>query len=178
MSKVQEDTSEKRGKGGKGVVIIVAFCVIIAALVGVILYLLKPQAQDEEKRNVVITPENVEEVIKDMEEEEYVAPGYYTVSMSNEWHFKEGNSVSEDAFVQNDAKNTNDVFFDVFIAGDEEHAIYKSPIIPRGSSLEQIALEDNLEAGNYDCIVIYHLVDDEQNTLSTLRVGITIIVEN
>lgn len=175
------EEQKKTRKGGL-VFIGIAVAVIIAALLIVIIYLLlsRNTKPEEERRNVVITPENVESVLQEMEErqeQESVAPGYYTVTMSTIWHFETGNAVSEDASVVNVEANTNDVYFDVVLAEDEERVVYKSPVIPRGERLKDIVLDEPLEAGAHDCVMIYHLIDEEQNTLSTLRVAFTIIVE-
>jgi hypothetical protein len=137
----------------------------------------KPEEKAEERRNVVITQENAQEMIAQMTQEEVVPITYYTVTMTPEWHFKNGEAASEDAYVENAISNSTDVYFDIFIKGDEENAILKSPIIPRGGHMEAITLDKALDAGEYDCVCIYHLVDEEQNTLSTLRVTVKIIVE-
>ena len=171
--KNRTEETQKGGKAKKRTIILLV--VVIAALVGVILFLVFRNS-GEEKRNVVVTPDNVDEVIADMDEAEYTEPGYYETSMTTTWHFADGESVSEDAYVANVANNTNDVYFDVVLSENEDTVIYKSPVIPIGSSLEQIALDEPLEDGSYDCVVIYHLVDDEQNTISTLRVTVTVIV--
>lgn len=165
-------------KGGKKTVGIVVLIIVILVLVGVIVYLLlSRRPAEEERRNVVVTPDNVEEIIEQMAEEEAVEPGYYIVTMNYDWHFPTGDAVSPDAYVQNMTENTNAVYFDVFLAEDEENAVYKSPVIPVGSSLQDIALDTDLDAGTYDGICVYHLVDEEQNTISTLRVTVTLIVE-
>lgn len=164
------------GKGGK-IAIFVGIAVIIALLVVVIILLLRGQKKEEPKRNVVVTQDNVEEVVDNMALDEYIEPGYYSASMTNTWHFATGDAISEDAFVENKEENTNDVYFDVFLASDEENPILQSPVIPRGAELDNISLDTPLDAGTYDCVMVYHLVDEEQNTISTLRVGITIIVE-
>lgn len=174
-------TSEGGVKGKKrGLLIGISVVIVIAALVGVIVYLVLAQGgeqRDTEKRNQVITPDNVNEILSDMENSQSVEPGYYTVRMSNDWHFATGDSVSSDAYVENVVENTNDVYFDIVRADNEDEVIYKSPVIPRGSALENIALDIDLESGTYDCVMIYHLVDEEQNTISTLRVTQKIIVE-
>lgn len=170
----------KKGRGGIKVVIL-GGAVLIVILVIIIIALLTRQensdAERETKRNVVVNQQNAEEVAEELIHQEYVAPGYYSVQMTTTWHFQTGNVVSEDAYVANDAGNTNDVYFDVFLAEDESTPILESPVIPRGAELDSIALDTPLEAGNYDCIMIYHLVDEEQNSISTLRIGFTIIVE-
>lgn len=184
----EENQAQKRGKGGAKAVYILGFSTVFLAMAGTIVYLLvsrqteQPetmQEQREELRDVVVTEDNVDDLIKQMEEEAkaYTPPGYYEVEMNFEWHFATGDAVSEDAYVGNPATNTNAVYFDLFLAEDEENPIYQSPVIPLGGSLKDIALDVPLEAGTHDCVLVYHLVDDDQNTLSTLRVSVTVIIE-
>jgi hypothetical protein len=173
----QQDTNTSKSR-----VIGICVAVVMAALVGVIVYLLVTRTTGikEEPRNVVVTQNNVEKVLDNlekMEESESVAPGYYTVTMNPTWHFKTGSEASYDAIVKNVEANTNDVFFDIVLEEDENKVLYKSPVIPRGGELKDIALEEQLSAGTYPCVVIYHLIDEDQNTLSTLRVTLSIIVE-
>lgn len=168
----QSQTEQKGGDKKKGVVKKVVAVTAVVAVVGALLYYFWPR----EERNVV-TQNNVNSVIRDMDDAEPVETGYYMVTMNNEWHFPNGEAPSSDAYVENDPENANAVYFDVFLADDETNAIYKSPVLPLGTSLENITLDTPLDAGTYDCICEYHLVDDDQNTLSTLRVTITIIVE-
>lgn len=175
-----KNEQSKKGKGG--LVIGIAVGVVIVALIGVIVYLLITRnAQPEpEKRNVVVTQENAEQVyeeINKMDESSSVAPGYYTVTMNPTWHFKSGTETSYDAVVENVENNTNDVYFDIVLESDESQVLYKSPIIPRGGKLTDIALDEQLTVGTYPCVVIYHLVDENQNSLSTLRVTLSIVIE-
>ena len=177
MAKKQEQKKMRKG----GLVIGITVVIIIAALVGIILYLLlsRDEKPKEELRNVVITPENVERVLQEIDEaqEEVTVPEYYTVTMNPTWHFASGEEASYDAVVINTETNTNDVYFDIVLESDEEKVLYKSPVIPRGGRLEEIALEEVLGEGTYNCVVIYHLVDEEQKTLSTLRVALKLVVE-
>lgn len=182
------------GEGSKkkktNVILICGVVVIIALLVVIIVLLMgnkeevseAPESNEvataeEPRRSVVVTKDTVDDILDDMMQQEYVEPGYYSASMTTEWHFATGDAVSEDAYVQNLRENTNDVYFDVFLAENEEEAIYESPVLPRGSELGGIALDTALSAGTYDCVMVYHLIDEEQNTVSTLRVGFKIIVE-
>jgi hypothetical protein len=98
--------------------------------------------------------------------------------MTTTWNFSTGDAVSDDAYVRNAPENTNDVYFDVVLEEDENQVLYKSPVIPRGEELEGIKLDTKLSKGTYPAVVIYNLVDDQQKTISTLRVGINIIVAN
>lgn len=171
----QNQVAEK--KTGKLKWMILGAVIIIVILAAVICFLLFKGREEEPKRNVVVTKDNIEEVADDMMNQEYIEPGYYSTSMSTTWHFSTGDAISEDAYVENREENTNDIYFDVFLADNEEEAIYKSPLLPRGSELDNIVLDTPISAGTYDAVVVYHLVDEEQNTVSTLRVGVTIIVE-
>lgn len=176
----QGNTSSSNGKKGGTKVVIAIGVVVIIALVAVIIYLLWPKNKEEEKRNVVVTPDNIEEVLQDMATEKTSA-GYYTVTQNSTWNFPDSKSPSTNAYVENAVNNTNDVYFDVFINGeenDENNALIKSPIIPVGSSLKEISLEKELDAGTYDCVLIYHLVDEDQNSIDTLRVSVTLVIES
>lgn len=165
--KAQQDHKKKR-RGG----ILVAIVIIV--LLAIIVYLLWPR--EKEQRNVLVTPDNVERVLKEAQEKEEM-DGYYTVTMNPTWHFGTGDVASYDGIVENVQENTNDIYFDVVLEEDESKVLYSSPIIPRGGRLDQIKLDEVLDAGTYNCIVIYHLVDEEQNTLSMVRVTVKIVVE-
>jgi hypothetical protein len=180
----ETETVKKSSNAGK-IVIIVATLVIIALLAVIVVLLLKGNKKEvEDKRDdvaargVVVNQNNAEQIVDDMVKKPYVEPGYYEASMTNVWHFADSKSVSSDAYVANVEGNTNDVYFDVFLASDEENPILESPVIPRGAKMEEIKLDKELDAGTYDCVMIYHLIDENQATVSTLRVGITVIIEN
>ena len=173
------DKENKQTGNVAKIAIIAGIIVIISLLITVIVLLVKGRSgnNEEAKRNVVVTADNAEQVVKELVEQEYVEPGYYTTEMSMTWHFATGDAVSEDAYVKNDESNTNDIYFDVFLSGDETTPILESPVIPRGAELDNISLDKQLDAGTHDCIMVYHLIDEEQNTVSTLRIRFTIIVE-
>lgn len=162
------------GRGGK--IAIIVGGIVIVILIGIILWLLFGK-DDEKKRNVVVTPDNVDEVIEEMEQTEFVAPGSYQVTMNNTWNFPDGSSPSSNAYVENATANTNSVYFDILLA-DTEEVIYSSPILPIGSHLEDITLDKDLEAGNYDCVIKYTLIDENGDDLSSVRVSMSIVVEN
>lgn len=174
----QENKQNNGEKGGNKSVVIVGIIavIIIAVLVGVIVFLLKPQ--EEAKRNVVVNEENVEEVIQEIvQNSETTAPGTLGVKMNGIWNFENGTATSKNAYVENPVRNTNDVYFDIILA-DTEETIYESPILPVGSHLENISLDKDLEAGTYDCVIIYHVVDENQKSLSTVRLTLKVVIEN
>jgi hypothetical protein len=185
-SQRKTNTASGTGKGGtvKPAAIVVGI-VIIGVLIAVIIFLVlsrkgEPQApvdDEADRRNVVITQENLDEILAQMSEGEFTDTGYYTVTMNNEWYFPTGKGVSTNAYVENSVENRNDVYFDLFLEEDEENPIYESPVIPLGASLTEIGLDTDLAQGTYPCVLVYHLIDEGQNTLSTLRVGVTVVIE-
>lgn len=180
------NNKEPQIKGKESGKVLLLLCVVVIAVMAVVIVVLllrKEQPgeavqQNEPRRNVVVTESNVEEAAAQLAEEDFVEPGYYTVNMVTEWHFSSGDAISSDARVDNLLGNTNPVYFDVFLEGQEDEPVYCSPVIPVGSFLEHIALDKPLDAGTYDCVMVYHLVDEEQNTISTLRVKFKITVDS
>ena len=161
--------------------IVIGSVVIIALLVVVIVLLLRGKEEEKDsidKRSVAVTKDNVDDVVEQMHDGKFIPPGYYNSQMTTTWHFANGEAVSDDAYVANAEQNTNDVYFDVVLEEDESKVLYKSPVIPRGGELDGIKLDTKLSKGEYPAVVIYNLVDGEQNTVSTLRVAIKNIVAN
>ena len=164
----QKETNRGR-KGGK---IIIAVCIlVIAALLGVVAYLLLDKKEEPTRRNVVVNKENVGEVLEQLEAP--VPAGSYEVKMNSTWNFSSGDVPSENAYVDNAEANTNSVYFDV-TRTDTDETIFESPILPVGSYLDNITLDSNLPAGTYDCLVTYHLLDENDKSISTVKLTLTI----
>lgn len=180
-----KDTSEKKG-GRVWVVAGILAAIVIVILVGVIIYLLRSQRASQQsesavavpqQRNVVVASENVDEVIAQMQDEEKTPVGSYEVTMNTHWTFSDGKSVSSDAFVENSTSNTNMVYFTINLDSDGDE-IYHSPYLDLGAQLRDIALDKELERGDYNAIITYHLVDDDFNELSSVSMYMMISIEN
>jgi hypothetical protein len=175
----------------KYIIIIIAAVVVIAAMAGVIIYLLTqrkapetsiaPEATEKEKRTVLVTEENAERVAEQMltadPEEDSEVPVQYTVTMNSKWHFKNAESASDNAYVANNNANTTDVYFDV-VRNDTQEVVYSSPVLPVGTDISNFKLDQDLEAGVYECTLIYYLVDKDQNVLTTVNMWVEITVDN
>ena len=167
-------TSETKSK--KGIIIgITCTVVVLTVLVALVLVVLKPTGKTE-TRNVVVTPDNVDEVLADMENQKIQA-GQYEVTMNTTWEFEKGDSASTNAYVENSTSNTNDVYFDI-VRSDTGETIFKSPTIPVGSHLENITLDKALEAGTHECVLTYHLLDESGEPISKLNISLEIVVNN
>lgn len=162
-----------------GIVIIFSL-LIVCILVGFIVLLIIGKESEGEivTRNMVVTPENIDEVVSQLEEVEYTPPGSYEVIMSTHWTFEDGASASTDAYVENSILNRNTVYFTVTPADDDDHVVLRSPYLEAGSHLENITLDEDLDAGVYDMVLTYHLVDGDLKELSEVSVSVTITVQN
>lgn len=164
-------------KSNKGIIIAISCSVVLLiAVVAIVLILVKP-SNGTEKRNAVVTPDNVDEVLADMQDNQKTQAGQYEVTMNTSWEFENGGAASSNAYVENSTSNTNDVYFDI-VRSDTGETIYKSPTIPVGSHLEGITLDTELEAGSYSCVLTYHLLDDEGEPISKLNINLDITVNN
>ena len=172
------DTKDKKNK--KLVMILIALLVVVAAMAGVIAFLAirgNEKSNDEPKRNVVVNESNVKEVVSQLAKDEATPIGYYQVTMNSTWNFDNGAAISDNAYVENATSNTNAVYFDL-VRSDTKETILASPVIPVGAYLKNISLDTVLPAGTYDCVCTYHLVDDDQKTLSTVSVSVKVVINN
>lgn len=174
---IKTKNNNKSG-GGKNIVLCVSIVVAIVAVAALITVCVIVLGGSKPKRKVLVNEDNVNKVVENMVDKgkDFVPMGSYSAKMNSTWNFADGKSPSKNAYVENVTSNTHDVYFDV-VRSDTNETIYESPVLPRGSYLENIVLDKELEAGTYDCVLTYHLVDEKQNTVSTLNMAITIIVE-
>jgi hypothetical protein len=174
-----------RSRRGASHALVVVGGLILVALVGVIVALVmvlnrpapEPEPEAPPQRTVVVHEENAERQVEELINMKPVEPGYYQVSMTTNWVFPDGTSPSSNAYVRNRESNSNDVYFDILMR-DTKETLYESPIIPLGDYINNITLDKDLDPGRYSCLIVYHLVDENQNTVSTLNMGLMITVEN
>lgn len=157
-------------KKKKRMILIIAVILLLIAAVFVVLFLTRG-----DDRGMVITEDNAEEMKEQLAEP--VEDGYYNTTMTVDWTFEDGKAVSSDAYVANSESNTRMVYFDVNLA-DTGKLIYSSPYIPVGSELKEIKLDEDLNAGDYEAVVTYHLLDDDKEELTTVSVSVNIHVLN
>lgn len=176
----KETESKNEKKGGKRTVVIVAVVILalVATVVVLAVKLLGTKEERKEKRGV-ITADNVEEVVGDWMNDTPgdEVPKYYTVVQNTEWNFENGDAVSSDAYVENDKDNETPVYFDV-IVDESGETVYSSPILSLGAGIREIKLDTKLPKGDYVCTVVYHLIDKDENDLTTVNVGTTIHILN
>ena len=169
---MSSDNSPRKGPGSIASVAVIVV-VTVAIIVTIVLVL---SGGDKGERKAIVTSDNVDEIIADMQEDK-VDPGMYEVTMNTTWDFSDGDSASSNAYVENSTANSNDVYFDI-VRSDTGEEIYSSPIIPIGSHLEDITLDKSLDKGEHACVLTYHLLDENEEEESTLMINLTIRVHN
>lgn len=184
--------SEKGSNGKKlsstQVILIVGIVLILAAVLGVgalVVSRLGQQSSGSEASGSAVTPsfgsgavvmddKNVNNMVEEMKRK---AEDRYEVKMSVNWAFPDGESVSEDAYVANTDVNTHPVYFDITL--EDGTVVYTSPLIPVGSAVDGIKLDQPLDAGTYSTVCTYHLLQSEEDTteISTVSVVVRITVK-
>lgn len=153
---------------------IVAFVVLCMALVVcVVLLLTKSKEDSKELDRGFVDETNTDTVMEDMGDK--VAEGMFECNMTTSWVFEDGKSESPNAYVANVENNLHTIYFDVYDNATEE-LLYSSPMLPVGTELRNIKLEKELQKGEYDAVVMYTLVNEENEEVSTVGFNITISV--
>ncbi|MCI8796102.1 MAG: hypothetical protein HFG89_04505 [Dorea sp.] len=165
----QEENQKVRRKKR---MIIIAFVILLVALIICILLLLRKP--EEEGRNFV-DRDNVDTIMEDMTEK--VAEGMFECMMTTEWTFENGDSESPNAYVANVENNRYTIYFDVYEKESNE-LLYSSPLLPVGTEIRNIKLDKKLAAGEYKAVVLYTLVDDDEQEVSSAGFNITISINN
>ena len=173
----QEAVSASKGSKLTAVIISVVLTAAVAGICGAVIYHNLKKKNNSDNYNVVVTPDNVEEIIAQVQDKEYTPVGYYEVSMNTDWVFADANSASDNAYVKNTETNSNTVYFTIALKDNPDSDIYTSPLIPGGSYMQNISLNGAIEkTGLYDAILTYHLMDESNVELSKVSVSITITI--
>ena len=149
-----------------------AFIILLAALAVCIVLLLLRKDEEKPERGIV-DRNNADTVMEDLSDK--VDEGMFECKMTTTWTFEDGASVSANAYVANVENNRYAIYFDVYEEGTDE-LLYSSPILPVGSEIRDIKLDKELPAGDHDAVVMYTLVDEDEEEVSTAGFHITIYV--
>lgn len=167
MSSRKESKKERQKK----IMIIIAFAVVLIALaVCLVLLLYKPKSSLDRG---FVKESNRDDIMSEMSDK--VEEGMFECKMTTTWTFEDADSVSPNAYVANAENNRYTFYFDVYEKSTDE-LLYSSPLLPVGSEINDIKLEKKLAAGDYDAVVMYTLVDENEEEVSTAGFAITISV--
>lgn len=153
----------------------IAFVLAVTITAFALSPLQNPQPDTQKNGDVLVIPDNVDGTLTQLQGAN--SDSSYTPSMNIDWYFEHGASPSSNAYVENVSENSNTVYFEVLLANTGE-IVYSSPYIPVGSILEHPTLTVDLDAGTYSGICVYHLVDNNNNELSTVSAAVTLHILN
>ena len=117
---------------------------------------------------------NADTIMSDLSEK--LEEGMFECRMSTHWTFEDAASASSNSYVANVESNQHALYFDVYEDQTEE-LLYSSPILPVGSEIRGIKLDKELPAGDYDAIVMYTLVNEAYEEVSTVGFRVKISVK-
>ena len=163
------------------VLILGAFVIVAAAAVGLIMFLNRadetviPAVAPAEAE--VITAENVTSITQ--EAQASVERGMFMTHMNMIWNFADGESASYNAVMGNSSSNTYPLWFTLTLDSTNEE-IFRSGLIPVGTTIAEIKLSKDLEPGNYPATVMINLVEDDGSTPIETNMGfsVTLIIES
>jgi len=184
-NEITDDDKLRDKKKRKKKIILIIIIISLVTVIGLLIYFLWFHPKDENSMNVrdqltptgrgfILTPENVEEARRLMEE----PPGpdaQYTVSLTTNWEFETWDTPSRTASVDNLASNSRTVYFDVILR-ETNRLVYSSPYIPLGGTLEQFALDTRVTAGEHPATVTFFLVDDDLEYIADVSVAVTLTI--
>lgn len=182
MSNQKESAKKKRGN--VIIVIVVAFVVLVAALITCIVLLMAKQKEEPVQqpestpRSTVLDRGFVDEgnagdIMDEMSEK--VSKGMFECKMTTAWTFDDGKSESPNAYVANVENNLYTLYFDVYEESTNE-LLYSSPMLPVGTELKNFKLDKELAAGEYDAVVMYTMVDENMEEVSSVGFKVSISV--
>ena len=182
------DRESPARKGGRWITVTI-ITVLVAALATCIVLLASRSGDAGDTQNSDVLPDaspsvldrgfvdesNMDTIMSELSEK--VEEGMFECMMSTYWSFEDATSASPNSYVANVESNRHALYFDVYEDQTEE-LLYSSPILPVGSEIRGIKLDKELSAGDYDAVVMYTLVNEAYEEVSTVGFRITISVKN
>lgn len=168
-----EIKKDKKNSSKKTVALVCVIIVLLLVIIGLVLviFFFKKNKDETVDKPILITKENANEVVGDLEESS--TDTSFNCRMSYNWTVND--KKSEDAYVANTDYNHYPIYFEVR-DDTSQKIIYQSAKIPVGSEIKGITLNQRLEQGIHPATVIYHLIDDKGEEVSSTAFTINIQV--
>lgn len=166
-------TTQKTSK--KNTVIMASIIVALLAVIGVMAYLLLKPEKEPEPIPRVITEDNKDDVVKQLQEK--VEEGMFEMTMTTTWTFENSSTPSTDSLVGN-ADSNREAFYFTVARKDTGEVVYTSPEIPVGSQITEVKLEKDVPAGSYPATLQYHFINESGGESGSIGVAITLNILN
>lgn len=165
---------EKNLKGKILIIVLVAVLVVIIGVLGIVVYNLVNKPDDGIRQDRRIS-EGL--AVGHEETNQKASEARFTTDMNMVWTFPSGSTISDNAIIGNSASNLYECYFEVYLDDEEQTLLYSSPVLPVGTRLDQLELDQALPDGDYDAICTFHLLDDEdqEKELSTVSFAVSLL---
>ena len=143
------------------VTIVIIALVFVIGVMGCVIYSLLNKTEEEkpiENRSAsegLVVGGNISEKKKNAR---------FTTDMNMIWTFPSGSPVSTNAHIGNSGSNSYECYFEIYLDDENQKLLYSSQVLPVGTSIEQLKLDDVLPDGTYDALCTFHILDDENPT--------------
>lgn len=162
-------------KSKKKILIIVIFAVLIGVIgaLGAVIYQLTNKQNQVQSQKRAVSEGLVVEENRDRKASE----ARFTTDMNMIWTFPSGSDTSNNAEIGNSASNLYECYFEVYLDNEEQTLLYSSPVLPVGSRIDKLKLNQVLPDGSYEAICTYHILDDEdpEQELGTVSFAVSLI---
>lgn len=152
-------------------ILIIGFLILIAIVCVIGYQLLKPQPEIDDTGALVVDESNLAQILEEINSTE--ADGMFEVNMNTIWHFPDGESASDDAYLANGGANRLPISFEIML---DDEVIYTSTVIPVGNRIKEIVLDKDLDAGTYNAVCQYTLWNEDGTEDSSFGVNITLVI--
>lgn len=119
-------SSEKANTKKKGILpVIIGIAAVIIVIVGVVIFTQgssKSKDTSSKQRNIVVNPDNVDEVKKDLDKQK-VETGTYEVTMNTTWEFEKGDSASLTGSLKGVNKDLFETKYNASLPGNYEFVL-------------------------------------------------------
>lgn len=174
LRKERIKVKEKNLKGKILIIALVAVLVAIISVLGIVIYNLanKPDEPVSQDRRI---SEGL--AVGNEESNSKASDARFTTDMNMVWTFPSGSPISNNAIIGNSPSNLYECYFEVYLNDEEQTLLYSSPVLPVGTRLDQLELDQALPDGDYDAICTFHLLDDEdpEKELSTVSFAVSLM---
>lgn len=164
--------------GTKQKVIIGGLVVLLVAAAVVIYLLLRPQPDDDLG---LVTDDNLGYIGNQLAEK--IDKATFQTYMNTTWRFPAGDQPSSNAVIGNASVNNYPFYFTVVLNeedGEPGEEVYRSGLIPVGRVVNNLTLDTDLPAGDYQATCFIQLVEEEteEEVETNLGFSVTLRVES
>lgn len=171
------DADDKRGAGFYIGIIIAAFALVAALVVGAFLFLNSTQTFGQHRSGMLGQLDGKSEDEIRAELNRVVEEGMFNISIANVVQLQTGNSEGE-FNIENSPANRYLMQVDISLA-DTGETIYSSDIIEPNYHIKYAKLDKVLPAGTYNCVATFHALDPEtEQEIGQAACAMTIIVRS